>query len=64
HAYHFHVHHDHPDTWTHRVSSGDADAGLEYRFAFVRFEEVRLDWELDEFLPRIRFSNNTARSII
>jgi 8-oxo-dGTP diphosphatase len=63
-VFHFHVPHELPDTWTHRVSSGDADVGLEYRFAFVRLEDARLDWELDEFLMVLRTSLDTARSII
>ena len=53
-GYHFHVTHELPDAWSHTVSSGESDQGLEYRFYWVRASDAKLDWELGEFLPLVQ----------
>ena len=53
-CYHFHVSHELLDAWTHTVSHGESDKGLEYRFYWVRVKEAKLDWELGEFLPLVQ----------
>ncbi len=51
-CFHFHTSSELPDAWIHTVSSGEADKGLEYRFQWVRLQDVKLDWELGEFVPQ------------
>lgn len=51
-VYHFHIT-EPRDAWTWTVSSGENDAGLEFRYAWVRLEDVRLDWDLGEFVPQL-----------
>ncbi len=57
-CYHFHVTHELPDAWVHTVSSGESDKGLEYQFDWVRVRDVKLDWELGEFLPLLEEREN------
>jgi 8-oxo-dGTP diphosphatase len=60
-AFHFHVT-EPRDSWEWVVSGGDDDQGRVFRQRFVRLEDVRLDWDLNEFLSQLRA--DTTGSII
>jgi 8-oxo-dGTP diphosphatase len=53
HCFHFHIA-EPRDAWTHTVSGGDMDGGLVFQHRFVRLEDVRLDWDLGEFVPQLK----------
>jgi 8-oxo-dGTP diphosphatase len=45
---------DTPDAWDHTVTAGEDDMGMVYRQRFVKLEEVKLDWDLDAMLEKLK----------
>jgi 8-oxo-dGTP diphosphatase len=43
-----------PDAWTHNVSAGELDKGMNFHHEFVPLEQPGIDWELDWFLPQLK----------
>ena len=46
-----------PDSWSHRVSSGELDQGHVYHHRFVALEGVELMFELGEMLEEVKMYN-------
>jgi ADP-ribose pyrophosphatase YjhB (NUDIX family) len=43
-----------PDAWTHNVSAGELDHGMNFHHEFVPLEQPGIDWEMDWFLPQLK----------
>ncbi len=42
------------DAWTHKVSSGKLDAGMNFHHEFMPLEQPGIDWEMDAFIPALK----------
>ncbi len=42
------------DAWTHNVSAGELDSGMNFHHEFVPLEQPGIDWEMDWFLPQLK----------
>jgi ADP-ribose pyrophosphatase YjhB (NUDIX family) len=43
-----------PDAWTHNVSAGELDNGMNFHHEFVPLEQPGIDWEMDWFLLELK----------
>jgi 8-oxo-dGTP diphosphatase len=43
-----------PDAWTHNVSAGELDNGMNFHHEFMPLETPGIDWEMDFFLPQLK----------